>query len=294
MRGSSHSWRMLGQAFWAQKAKGRRSMKRWISGSCLALCCVGLVGCGAAADGEDDNAAAESDSPDELDDVVRTERFETRNGGLVEVTLESEGALNLSIVEPAMSQAVLEAYAEGRADIVDLYLDLSGEFDVPSGILEMNELYLAAQAAADSTEIEEVIAEETFEPTHVPHALDIAGAPDLVRADTTLERIDLSESAFVERYCIAGWYLHCWPRVTGTGYIQRKAHMMITHAYAVQGSILHRIQTKATFGKWKDRLSNVVHAGYLSYLYRNDRANTRGGVWDADGDVYHLSIEGIW
>jgi hypothetical protein len=67
-----------------------------------------------------------------------------------------------------------------------------------------------------------------------------------------------------------------------------------TAAYTVSGTITHRID-RYHFGNWRTQLANTVPVGYLSTLDRRAvgiKDNMRGGVWDADGDTYHLSVYG--
>jgi len=272
-------------------------MKKLLFVGCLVASAVPLVACSGASTPEDGTFGATAvESAEEAsaeEEIVQRESFKTLDGGDVEITLDADGGITVSILEPGMSKQVFADRAAGRADLVDLYLQLTGEADVPDGILEINRHYVAAQARFQARQAEATGGEEL--------ELVQGAADDIARpaaGGLSLDQLDLSESEFIDSYCDADrWdYLHCWPGITGTAYITGTVFSLTTDAYAYRGSIYHRIQNKKALGSWKTRHSNTVPAGYLSQLERVSDGlfgNMRGGVWEADGDGYHLSIYGL-
>lgn len=228
---------------------------------------------------EDPNAEAESAEPLRLG-----ASFKTQSGGKVEIYQDSDDGIIVSIVEPAMSNETIASYQRGKSDFVDLYTGLTGQKDVPEDVVKMNRIFLKQRTQAN------VAATPPKENTEKL-------ADTSSRKILELERKDMSTDGFLRLCGVPGWsYNFCWPNSTGTRSHEQWAYSSHTHAYAVNGTITHRIDRKKLFGKWKTLLENTVPAGHLSSLDRianGIQDNMRTGVWNADGDTYHLAIYGL-
>jgi hypothetical protein len=229
---------------------------------------------------EDPNAEAESAEPLRLG-----ASFKTQSGGKVDIYQDSDDGIIISIVEPAMSNETIASYQRGKSDFVDLYTGLTGQRDVPEDVVKMNRIFLKQRAQANAAATPQT--EDTA---------NLADAPS--RKVLSLERKDVLENEFVAQYCNCPGcsYTYCWPNQKGMRIHTGWHYSSTSYAYAVNGTITHRIDRKKFLGKWKTLFENTVPAGYLSYLDRTAdgfQDNMRTGVWNADGDTYHLAIYGI-
>jgi hypothetical protein len=247
-----------------------------------------LLSLGVIATGCQTGAEDESESS-AVDDETLT--FKTADRGTLTITQTAEGETLVGIIEPAMSKEILQAYSHGDADLIDLYVDLTGNTDVPERLEAINAEFLKQRSAKTTAQTS---------PT-VPTTEEIATVPlkDTPRLGVTaspgfgLERMDMTTQEFTSLYCDYWKWKYCWPNASGTSSVEGRMLGLFMSAYAYSGTITHRIQRHYLF-KWRTKLEYTVPAGYLSSQSYNSAGiqdKIRAGVWDADGDGYHAAMD---
>lgn len=271
------------------------------------------LACASAGDPVSDGQSPSGVETASADSLTTGASFQTTGGGKVDVYIESDGGLIVSIVGPGMSDETVAAYRAGKADLVDLYLGLTNQAEVPAEVEQMNALLVERRSQAangESAQVDPAAAGVT--PAAAPagaqariqsHAAvaSLSGSQQAVagpsRSVESLAPTSMTTAQFTTNYCgTSDWsFANCWTNVTDTGYHGQYCFWMNTTAYSIAGTITHRID-RHIWGKWRTQLSNYVPAGYLSVLERYANGlqdNMRGGVWDASGDIYHLTVYGL-
>ena len=64
--------------------------------------------------------------------------FLTETGGDLKISLYDEGQVLVSLLEPARSLEIISQFQRSEADLIDLYLAVTGETKTPDSVRRMN------------------------------------------------------------------------------------------------------------------------------------------------------------
>ena len=247
--------------------------------------------------GEDEEVSLEDGPAEEPKESVSCL---TETGGDFEIALYEDNQVLVSLIEPARSLKILKEFEQGQADLVDLYIGVTGETEVPDSVIRMNNYHnLNVQMATERIK-------DTIDKSFVPVSQMIEDDVDQ-RVEQEFEIFGgtthsncyydpMTDQEFIDNECGTAQPYVCVTNLTSNykPYQNWYSHMT-TKAYCDEDSesgVTHKIRRKR-WGKWKKVKHQYLPQGYFSYISYAAVGTDylKCEVWDAGGsydDLYHF------